>query len=119
MLVATLTISKTSIFGPIYNARMLRAVWNGATLAEAEPGDVRIVEGNVYFPPEAVDRTYLRESKTQTVCHGKGIASYYDVVVAGDVNRDAAWVYPSPGPEAEEIGGYVAFWKGVTVESDD
>ncbi len=95
---------------------MPRATWNGALIAEAGADEVRIVEGNVYFPPEAVDRTYLRESKTRTVCHWKGVASYYDVVVEGEVNADAAWYYPSPKPEAEEIAGYVAFWKGISVE---
>ncbi len=95
---------------------MLRATWNGATIAEADADDVRIVEGNVYFPPESVDKTYLRDSRTKTVCPWKGIASYYDVVVEGETNADAAWTYPSPRPEAAEIAGYVAFWKGVAVE---
>ena len=94
---------------------MPKAVWNGAVIAQAEPGDVQMVEGNVYFPADRDDHTYLRESKTNTVCGWKGTASYYDVVVDGDINRDAAWYYPSPKPAAEEIAGYVAFWKGVAV----
>ncbi len=98
---------------------MPRAVWNGCVIAEAGVEDVRIVEGNVYFPPESVDHTYLRESKTNTVCGWKGTASYYDVVVEGEVNRDAAWYYPTPKPAAEEIAGYVAFWKGVEIEEDE
>jgi len=72
----------------------------------------------VYFPPEAVDRTYLRESQTHTVCHWKGTASYYDVVVDGEVNRDAAWYYPVTKPAAEYFAGHVAFWRGVQVEED-
>lgn len=98
---------------------MPKAVWNGAVIAQAEADDVRIVEGNVYFSPESVDHTYLRESKTNTVCGWKGTASYYDVVVEGEVNHDAAWYYPSPKPAAEEIAGYVAFWKGVQIEEED
>jgi uncharacterized protein (DUF427 family) len=98
---------------------MPKAVWNGAVIAQAEADDVRIVEGNVYFSPESVDHTYLRESRTNTVCPWKGTASYYDVVVEGEVNHDAAWYYPSPKPAAEEIAGYVAFWKGVGIEEDD
>jgi len=98
---------------------MPKAVWNGAVLAEAEPDDVRIIEGNVYFPPGSVDHTYLRESRTTTECSWKGTASYYDVVVEGEVNRDAAWYYPAPKPAAEEIAGYVAFWKGVEIEEDE
>jgi len=94
------------------------ATWNGAVLAEADADAVQIVEGNVYFPPESVDRTYLRESKTETVCHWKGTASYCDVVVDGEVNRDAAWFYAAPKPEAAQFGGYVAFWKGVQVNAE-
>ena len=74
---------------------------------------------SVYFPPDAVDKTYLRESKTNTVCSWKGTASYYDVVVDGETKRDAAWYYPSPKPAAEEIAGYVAFWKGVEITQHD
>jgi uncharacterized protein (DUF427 family) len=95
---------------------MPKATWNGAVIAQAGEEDVQRVEGNVYFPPEAVDRSYLRESRTHTICRWKGTASYYDVVVDNEVNRDAAWYYPTPRREAEHIGGYVAFWKGVQVE---
>ena len=98
---------------------MPKAVWNGAVIAQAEADDVRIVEGNVYFSPESVDHAYLRESKTNTVCGWKGTASYFDVVVEGEVNPDAAWYYPVPKTAAEEIAGYIAFWKGVQIEEDD
>ncbi|MFZ1907773.1 MAG: DUF427 domain-containing protein [Burkholderiales bacterium] len=97
---------------------MPKAIWNGTVLAEAYADAVQRVEGNTYFPPEAVDRTYLRESQTHTVCPWKGTASYYDVVVDGEVNRDAAWYYPVAKPAAEHIAGHVAFWKGVQVEDD-
>ena len=95
---------------------MPRAVWNGAVLAEAEPEVVEIVEGNVYFPPTAVNQEYFRESETHTVCPWKGTASYYDVVVNDDVNRDAAWYYPTTKEAAKHVEGYVAFWRGVKVE---
>lgn len=95
---------------------MPRATWNGALIAEAEDDEVEIVEGNVYFPPDKIDKTYLRDSQTHTVCPWKGAASYYDLVVNGDVNKDAAWYYPVTKPEAEHIAGYIAFWKGVSVE---
>ena len=98
---------------------MPKAVWNGAVIAQADVQDVRMVEGNVYFAPENVDHTYLRESRTNTVCGWKGTASYYDVVVDGQTNRDAAWYYPSPKPAAEEIAGHIAFWKGVKIEEDE
>ena len=78
--------------------------------------DCIVVEGNQYFPPDAVKREYLRDSATHTVCPWKGTASYYDVVVDGKTNKDAAWYYPQPKDAAKEIANYVAFWHGVTVE---
>jgi uncharacterized protein (DUF427 family) len=93
---------------------MAKASWNGVVLAESDRFEM--VEGNVYFPPEALQRDRVRASATHTVCGWKGTASYYDVVVDGQVNADAAWYYPDPKPAAANIKGYVAFWKGVTVE---
>ena len=93
---------------------MARASWNGAVIAESDTFEV--VEGNVYFPADAVKREYLRDSATHTVCPWKGTASYYTVVVDGKENRDAAWYYPTPKDAAASIAGHVAFWRGVTVE---
>ncbi len=93
---------------------MAKAIWNGAVLAESDRYEM--VEGNVYFPPEALHRERVRESDTHTVCGWKGTASYYDVVVDGQVNKDACWYYPDPKPAAANIKGYFAFWKGVKVE---
>ena len=93
---------------------MARAVWKGAQIAESD--DVEIVEGNVYFPRESLDRSRLRDSETTTVCGWKGTARYLDVIVDGDVNRDAAWYYPEPKAEAATIKDHVAFWNGVDVE---
>lgn len=93
---------------------MARATWNGVILAESERTE--IVEGNHYFPPDSVRRDQLRPSDTHTVCGWKGTASYYDVMVGEQINKDAAWYYPTPLPAAHQIAGYVAFWKGVRVE---
>ena len=93
---------------------MIRATWNGAVLAESD--DTVVVEGNHYFPLDAVDRQYLRDSAKHTRCPWKGTASYYSVVVGDKENRDAAWYYPEPSPAAREITGRVAFWRGVMVE---
>ena len=95
---------------------MPKATWNGGVIAAADDDEVELVEGNVYFPPDKVDKSYLRDSATHTVCPWKGTASYYDVVVDGQVNKDAAWYYPEPSEAAKEIKGRVAFWKGVQVE---
>lgn len=94
---------------------MARASWNGAVIAES--ASCEIVEGNYYFPLEAVKGELLKDSATHTTCGWKGVASYYDVVVDGQINKDAAWYYPDPKPAAKNIAGYIAFWKGVKVET--
>ena len=93
---------------------MPRAIWNGTVLAESEHCET--VENNCYFPLDTVKREYLKSSETHTTCSWKGEASYYDVEVGGQVNKDAAWYYPAPKEAARQIAGHVAFWKGVTIE---
>jgi uncharacterized protein (DUF427 family) len=94
---------------------MMRATWNGTTIAESD--DTVQVEGNHYFPAGSVDRQYLQDSPTHTVCPWKGTASYYDLVVSGETNAGAAWYYPDPMAGAEMVTDRVAFWKGVKVEA--
>jgi uncharacterized protein (DUF427 family) len=91
-----------------------KAVWNGTVIAESD--DTVVVEGNHYFPLEAVDPGVLRDSSTHTVCPWKGTASYYTLEVDGASNLDAAWYYPEPKDAAAQIRGRVAFWRGVVVE---
>ncbi len=93
---------------------MPKAIWNGAVLAESEKCE--IVEGNHYFSPDTIKRQYFTPSATHTTCSWKGEASYYDIEVNGQVNKDAAWYYPSPKEAAKHLAGHVAFWKGVKVE---
>ncbi len=91
----------------------MKAVWHDQVIAQSDK--TRIVEGNHYFPPESVDTAYLRKSASTSHCGWKGTASYYDVVVDGDTNKDAAWYYPEPLADARQIAGYIAFWHGVQV----
>ncbi|MFQ5665482.1 MAG: DUF427 domain-containing protein [Candidatus Binatia bacterium] len=93
---------------------MPRAIWNGVVLAQSDRCEV--VEGNQYFPPSTVNRSYLKESATQTVCAWKGTASYYDIVVNGEANKNAAWYYRDPKDAAKQIKDHVVFWRGVKVE---
>lgn len=93
---------------------MPRALWKGTVIAESDKFEV--VEGNVYFPPDAIRREHFRDSDTHTVCGWKGTASYYTVSVDGEENPDAAWYYPDPKPAAANIKDHIAFWRGVTVE---
>lgn len=92
---------------------MAKATWNGAVLAESL--ETVVVEGNHYFPEASIHREYFVPSETHTTCAWKGVASYYDVVVQGRCNADAAWFYPSPSDAAKSIRGRVAFWRGVDV----
>ena len=94
---------------------MAKAIWNGIVIAESDK--TVMVEGNHYFPPESVNKDYLKETSTHTTCPWKGLASYYSVVVDGEENKDAAWFYPEPKSAAKEITNHVAFWRGVTVEA--
>lgn len=91
----------------------MKAVWKNTVLAESE--DTVVVEGNHYFPGAALVREHFRPSGHQSLCPWKGTARYYDVVVDGEANANAAWFYPTPLPAAEQIRGRIAFWKGVEV----
>lgn len=91
----------------------MKATWNGQTLAQSDK--TIVIEGNHYFPPHDVNKDYFHPSDKHTTCPWKGVASYYDVVVNGETNKDAAWYYPQPKEAAKEIANYIAFWKGVRV----
>ncbi len=92
---------------------MAKAIWNDVVLAESDAYEK--VEGNVYFPPDSINKTYFKESDTHTSCAWKGIASYYNIVVNDQENKDAAWYYPDPKDAAENIKDHIAFWRGVKV----
>jgi len=92
----------------------MKAIWNNTIIAESN--ETIVVEGNHYFPAEAVNKAFLQASETHTICGWKGTASYYNIAVNGEVNKDAAWFYPETKEAAKNIEGYVAFWKGVKVE---
>jgi uncharacterized protein (DUF427 family) len=92
---------------------IMKATWNGKVLAESHK--TVVVEGNHYFPPDSINTEYFQPSGSHTVCPWKGTASYYDIVVDGEINGDAAWYYPETKDAAKEIEGYIAFWKCVEV----
>lgn len=92
----------------------MKAIWNGKTIAESE--ETIVIENNHYFPPSSINKTFFTPSNKHTSCPWKGEASYYNIDVNGDENKEAAWFYPQPKDAAKEIKDYVAFWKGVKVE---
>jgi uncharacterized protein (DUF427 family) len=91
----------------------MKAIWNGKVIAQSD--DTVLVEGNHYFPAAALDRQYVSFSNHRTTCPWKGQASYYSLLVDGELNPDAVWYYRDPKPEAEMVRDRVAFWKGVQV----
>jgi uncharacterized protein (DUF427 family) len=93
---------------------MTKAIWESTILAESD--NCVEVEGNQYFPPDAIKPEYFKSSTAHSICPWKGTANYYDLEVNGKKNPGAAWYYPEPKPDANQIKGYVAFWKGVQVE---
>ena len=92
----------------------MKAIWNGAVIAQSDT--TVVLEGNHYFPEASLNRDYVTFSNHHTMCAWKGQASYYSLLVNGEMNADAVWYYPNPTPEAEELKGHVAFWKGVKIE---
>ena len=92
---------------------MANAKWNGKIIAESDKFE--LVEGNVYFPRTSINPEFFKETMHITVCQWKGLASYFDVVVDGKTNENAAWYYAEPKDAAKNIAGFVAFWKGVEV----
>ena len=98
----------------------MKAVWNNQVIAEADKKDLILIEGNWYFPPGAIHKQYFTPTEKHTTCIWKGLASYYQIEVDGEVNEDGAWYYPDPAKSAIKIVGkdftdYVAFWHGVEV----
>ena len=92
----------------------MKAIWNNTVIAESD--DIVLVEGNHYFPESALKKEFTTFSNHKSSCAWKGEASYYSLLVNGELNIDAVWYYPNPKPEAEMVRARVAFWKGVTVQ---
>ena len=92
----------------------MKAYWKGQLLAESN--ETEVVEGNHYFPSNSINLEFFESSESHTICPWKGEASYYDIVVDGARNKDAAWYYPKTKPLAKHIEGKIAFWKGVEIE---
>jgi uncharacterized protein (DUF427 family) len=91
----------------------MKAIWNNETIAESD--DIVTVEGNAYFPAEALRADVIQPSNHTSVCPWKGTAHYYSLAVGGETNPNAVWYYPEPKEAAANIRGRVAFWKGVKV----
>ena len=63
-----------------------------------------------------MNKEFLRANDEHTVCHWKGEASYYDIVVGDQENKGAAFYYPEPKEGSVErvkndFSNYVSFWR--------
>lgn len=92
---------------------MARATWNGVVLAESDA--THTVEGNVYFPPESVNREFFVDSDKTTRCIWKGKAHYYHLRAGEQEAENAAWYYPAPQMLARKLKDHVAFYGVVEV----
>ncbi|QDH78102.1 DUF427 domain-containing protein [Echinicola soli] len=91
----------------------MRAIWNDQVIADSDT--TIMIENNHYFPPASIKKPFFTPSETTSSCPWKGEASYFDICVNGETNKDAAWHYYQPKEAAIQIKGYVAFWKGVKI----
>jgi uncharacterized protein (DUF427 family) len=93
--------------------KLLRVEFAGQVLAETRRG-VRVLETShppvYFFPPADVCLDLLHSDPVQTHCEWKGVARYFDVVVADRRAERAAFSYPQPTPGNEVLAGYLAFY---------
>ena len=92
----------------------MKAMIDGAVIAEAAAADVISIEGNSYFPPGSLADDVLAESATPYTCPWKGAAQYWDLRTPQGTIPDGAWSYPDLKASAIERVGrdfsdYVAF----------
>ena len=92
----------------------MKATWNGTVIAQSD--DTVVVDGNHYFPASSLKREYVTFSNHRTSSPWKGEASYYSLLVDGELHADAVWYYADPKPEAQMLKDRVAFGNGVKVE---
>lgn len=90
----------------------MKAVCNNQVLAESD--DTVAVDCNHYLPAESLNREFIDESSTMTVCGWKCTANYFTLKVSSEMNPDVVWYDTDPESEAEQIRGRVPFWKCVT-----
>jgi uncharacterized protein (DUF427 family) len=64
----------------------------------------------VYFPRADVSTEYMSVGERSTHCPYKGDATYYTLLMDGELVENAAWSYEHPFPAMEEIAGRLAFY---------
>ena len=94
-------------------SRRWRALFAGHLIADSDDAVVLHEQGLapvVYFPRDAVSMEYMSRTDRTTRCPYKGEASYYTLLMDGNLAENAVWSYESPtDAELEMIAGRVAF----------
>lgn len=96
----------------LHSSRHIRVAVAGVTVAETSRPRLlfeTLLPTRYYMPKLDVRMGLLRPSRTQTRCPYKGKASYFDVLVGGEVLKDLAWVYENPIPECPKIENLLCF----------
>lgn len=93
--------------------RRLQIVHRGVVVADTAAG-VRTLETShpptYYFPRQDVAASVLRPNPQRSFCEWKGWASYFDVLVAGEVMAQAAWSYHAPTAGFALLKDHLAFY---------
>ncbi len=95
---------------------MMKAIWNGKLLALSDK-TVR-VERAYYFPKSSLRMEFFRPSVSRRPDPWLGMAHFYDIVVDGKINADAAWYFPKPKPQGKAVEGKIAFARNVEVAKE-
>jgi uncharacterized protein (DUF427 family) len=87
----------------------------GQVLAETRRA-IRVCETShppvFYVPRNDIADGVLERADGGSWCEWKGMATYWDVVVAGRRIPQAAWSYEDPSPGFEHLAGALAFYPG-------
>lgn len=91
----------------------MKAIWHDTILAESN--NTKVIEDLHFFPPDSLNSEFFQLSDTHS-SSDIGKASYFNIQVGDNKNPDAAWFYPHPEKDDQQIKNYVTFGKGVEIK---
>ena len=65
-----------------------------------------------YMPPQAMRMDLLIENPRRSFCEWKGVAKYWDLVIAEEYLVGAIWSYPNPTTKFKSLTGWYALYPG-------